>query len=384
VTGVDWIIVVFLLLLIPLGFRQGMIVAALTLLGFAAGAFAGSRIGPLLLSEGSESPYAPATALLGGLLVGGVLAVLLEGVGMRIRDRFVAGGARRAVDAIGGAIAIAVLGLAISWVIGAVALNAPGLREYRADVQRSKILSALNEVVPPSGEVLNVLNRIDPTPALRGPSAEVSAPDKGILADPELQAASSSVVHVLGTACGLNISGSGWIAGPETIVTNAHVVAGQDDTHIQTRDGGELDAFAVLYRPADDIAILRVPGLAGQPLALSGDPAAGTPGAVVGFPGAGDFSAVPARLGTTGTVSSEDSYGNGPIDRLMTSFRGEVISGNSGGPVISGDGEVLTTVFASALDTAQPQGLGVPNEITAADLERVGRSAAEVDTGPCA
>jgi hypothetical protein len=105
---------------------------------------------------------------------------------------------------------------------------------------------------------------------------------------------------------------------------------------------------------------------------------------VIGFPGAGNFSAVPARLGTTGTVSSEDSYGNGPIERLMTSFRGEVISGNSGGPVISGDGEVLTTVFASALGTSEPQGLGVPNEITGKDLERVGPNAGEVDTGPCA
>jgi S1-C subfamily serine protease len=383
-TTVDWIIVALVVVLIPFGFKQGMIVAALTLVGFAAGAFAGSRIGPLLLSEGSESPYAPATALLGGLLVGGVLAVLLEGVGMAIRDRLVARGARRVVDAIGGAIVIALLGLAISWVIGAVALNAPALREYRADVQRSKILGALNEVVPPSGPVLNVLNRIDPTPALRGPTADVEEPEQGILAEPGLQAASRSAVHVLGTACGLSVSGSGWIAAPELVVTNAHVVAGQDDTHVQTRDGADLDAVPLLYRPADDIAILRVPGLAGEPLALADDPAAGTSGGIIGFPGSGNFSAVPARLGTTGTVSSEDSYGNGPIERLMTSFRGEVISGNSGGPVISGDGEVLTTVFASALDTKEPQGLGVPNEIVGKDLARVEGRTTEVDTGPCA
>ena len=83
-------------------------------------------------------------------------------------------------------------------------------------------------------------------------------------------------------------------------------------------------------------------------------------------------------------MTSEDSYGNGPIDRLMTSFRGEVISGNSGGPVISGDGQVLATVFASALGTKEPQGLGVPNEIVASDLNRVADRTAETDTGPCA
>ena len=124
-----------------------------------------------------------------------------------------------------------------------------------------------------------------------------------------------------------------------------------------------------------------MPGLPVSPLPLAPDPSRGTPGAVVGYPGEGAFSAVAARLGTTGEVSSQDSYGRGPIDRLMTSFRGNVIGGNSGGPVIDGEGRVLTTVFASAVDSDPPEGLGVPNSITEKVLERAG---GEVDTGPCA
>lgn len=383
-TVIDWVIVAAIVLLIPLGFRQGLIVALTTLVGFAVGAFVGSRVGPMLLGDGAESPYAPLTALLGGLLLGGILAVLLEGLGMALRDRLARRGAPRAIDAVGGAIAVACLVLAVSWVIGAVVLNAPGLHKYRADVQRSKILGGLNETLPPSGPILNVLNRIDPTPALRGPSADVPPPDSAALESPELRSASTSAVHVLGSACGLNLSGSGWIAGPEEVVTNAHVVAGQTDTHIVTHDGTTYDATPVLYRPDDDIAILRIPGLAGTPLGLADDPQAGESGAIVGFPGQGAFSAVAARLGTTGTVSSEDSYGDGPIDREMTSFRGKVISGNSGGPVIGTDGQVLTTVFATALDTKEPQGLGIPNAIVAKDLARVGPDSPETGTGPCA
>ena len=379
--AIDWGIVIFAVAMIPLGWRQGLIVGGLTLLGFAAGAFVGSRLGPLVLSEGSESPYAPLMALAGGLLIGGIFAVLLEGVGMAIRDRFVTRGPGRAVDALGGAIVLAVLALAISWVMGAVVLNAPGLREYRADVQRSKILATLNETFPPSGPLLNVLNRIDPTPALRGPSANVQPPEKGIVGDPEVEAASSSVLRVLGTACGLSISGSGWVAAPETVVTNAHVVAGEDETQVETQDGVVLDAFAVFYDPRDDLAILRVPGLANQPLPLDADPRSGTAGAVAGFPGGGSFALAPARLGTTGEVTSEDSYGRGPIERTMTSFRGEVRSGNSGGPVVDGDGEVLTTIFASALGDGPPEGLGVPNSSTSRALRRLGD--AQVDTGPC-
>ncbi len=382
-TPIDWAIVAFAVLLIPFGWRQGLLVGVLALAGFAAGALIGSRLGPLLLPDGSESPYAPATALLGGLLIGGILAVLLEGVGQSLRDRFIDRGARHVVDAVGGVIVMAALALSISWVIGAVVLNAPALKRYRDDIQRSQILAAMYDSVPPSGPLLNVLNRIDPTPALKGPTADVAMPDQGILGEPELQAASRSAVHVLGSACGLNVSGSGWTAAPELVVTNAHVVAGADDTRVETRDGASLDAIAVLYRPRDDLAILRVPGLATEPLELANDPRSGTPGAVIGFPGAGNFSAAPARLGTTGTVTSQDSYGVGPIERLMTSFRGEVISGNSGGPVIGADGEVLTTVFASTLDTSTPQGLGVPNKIVAGKLSTVGADSGEVETGPC-
>ena len=55
----DWAIVAFTLALALWGYRQGLIVGALTLVGFGVGAFAGSRIGPLVLAKGSESPSSP-------------------------------------------------------------------------------------------------------------------------------------------------------------------------------------------------------------------------------------------------------------------------------------------------------------------------------------
>ena len=380
-TAIDWAILALAVLLIPVGYRQGMLVGVLALSGFALGAFAGSRLAPLVLSEGSESPYAPAMALLGGVALGGILAVLLEGIGLSLRARLLRGRFLRRVDAVGGAGVLVVLALAVAWVIGAVAVNAPALSQYRDDIQRSTVLSALNESFPPTGPILNALNRITTTPELSGPQASVRPPSAGVLGDPELRAASDSVVRVLGTACGVNIAGSGWVAAPGLVVTNAHVIAGERDPRIETRDGSSLAATPVAYRPRDDIAVLSVPGLGLPPIPLADDPARGTAGAVVGYPGEGGFSAVPARLGTTGEVQSQDSYGRGPIEREMVSFRGDVIGGNSGGPVIDGDGRVLTTVFASAVDARPPQGLGVPNAITEQVLGRTGEP---VGTGPCA
>ena len=112
------------------GYAQGLVVSALSLGGFAVGAFVGSRLGPLLLDEGSKSPYAPLFALMGALLIGGVVAVVLEEVGIRIRRRMALGPVA-VLDGIGGALLIGALGLGLAWIAGAVALQTPGARELR-------------------------------------------------------------------------------------------------------------------------------------------------------------------------------------------------------------------------------------------------------------
>jgi S1-C subfamily serine protease len=237
-------------------------------------------------------------------------------------------------------------------------------------------------VLPPSGPILQALARFDPFPSIRGPSADVPPPNAKIARDPQVRAAGRSVVRVLGTACGLGVQGSGWIAGDGLVVTNAHVVAGQDDTTIQL--GGEdpsLDAQAVWYDPRNDLAILRAPGLGGAPaLRLHVDAEPGTSAAVLGFPENGPYDVQPARLGSTETVITQDAYGRGPVRRAITSLRGLVRHGNSGGPVVDGRGRVLATVFAAASGRHRT-GYGVPDSIVRRALDRL---RGEVDTGPCA
>ena len=380
---VDIVIVVFTLAMAGIGFERGLVGSAVPLVGFIAGIAIGARVAPSLLADGAESPYAPAVAAAGGILLGLFLAVALDGVGSGLGARLRARGLTRALDAAGGALLLAALGLAAAWVFGAVALHLSGAqtRELREAVQRSTILVALNDAFPPSGPLLNTLRRIDPARAVRGPDANVAAPDRGLVDDPEVVAASASVVRVKGTACGLGVEGSGWIAGPGLVVSNAHVVAGQDDTTVTGTDGAELEATVVHYEPRNDLSVLSVEGLSGAPLELDPAPRRGTAAVTIGYPGGGPLTLTPARLGRTGEVTSQDSYGRGPVQRAMTPFRGEVRSGNSGGPVVDGEGEVLATVFASSLDGGDPSGLGVPNEVTRRALSgRLG----EVGTGPCA
>jgi trypsin-like peptidase/colicin V production protein len=378
-TVLDWGIAAFTLALGLWGYRQGLIVGTMTLLGFAVGAFAGSRIGPLVLNQGAASPYAPLCAALGALIVGAMVAVALESLALNLRQRLIRGrGGLHFADGAGGAALVASVALGVAWVFGAVALHAPGTAQLRADVQNSLILRSLNEVLPPTGPILNALDRVDPAPSLIGPTTPVAAPDPTISDDPDVVGAGGSVVRVLGTACGLGVEGSGWVIGPGLVVTNAHVVAGEDDTTVTTQGGASLEATVVHYDPENDLALLRVeadlPVLAIAPRRESGESAA-----VLGYPENGPYAVAPARLGDTRDTISEDSYGRGPIRRSIASLRGEVRSGNSGGPLVDDRGRVLGTVFA-ATTSGTPGGFAVPDDVVEAALKA---PIAAVETGPC-
>lgn len=378
VTVLDWAIVAFTVALGMWGYRQGLIVGAMTLLGFAAGAFLGSRIGPLVLAKGSESPYAPLCAALGALLAGAMVAVAVESVALGVRAKVIRRPVLHLADGAGGAALIASVALGLAWVFGAVALHAPGTARLRADVQDSVILRSLNEVLPPSGPVLNALDRVDPAPSITGPAAPVARPGEAIATDPDVLDAGDSVVRVLGTACGLGVEGSGWTVQPGLVVTNAHVIAGSEDTTVTTQGGVELDATPVYYGPEDDMALLRI-GANLPILPISEQRETGADAAVLGYPENGPYAVTPARLGETRATISEDSYGNGPVDRTIVALRGSVRSGNSGGPLVDSQGRVVGTVFA-ATTSGPPGGFAIPAEDV---RDALAQTSAAVSTGTC-
>lgn len=378
VTVLDWAIVAFTIALGLWGYRQGLIVGAMTLVGFGVGAFAGGRLGPLVLSQGSESPYAPLCAALGALLAGALVAVAVESFALGLRAKVIRRPVLHLADGAGGAALIASVALGLAWVFGSVALHAPGTARLRADVQESLILRSLNDVLPPSGPVLNALDRVDPAPSVTGPAAPVARPDPAIAADPDVLGAGRSVVRVLGTACGLGVEGSGWAVQPGLVVTNAHVLAGSGDTTVTTQGGVELDATPVYYDPEDDLALLQV-GANLPTLLISDQRESGSDAAVLGYPENGPYAVAAARLGETRPTVSEDSYGNGPVNRTITALRGAVRSGNSGGPLVDAEGRVVGTVFA-ATTSGSPGGFAIPAEDV---RDALAQTSAAVATGPC-
>ncbi len=379
-TALDWIIVALTLVTAAAGYFQGFVVGAATLAGFAAGLFVGARVGQAVVAAGSESPYAPvfglAGALIGGMLFGSVLEALGYGLRRRITPSL------GIVDGLAGAVLSTGVALGLVWLGGSVVLQAPQARGLRDDVQRSSILRALNDVLPPSGPILNALARFDPFPRIDGPPVDLPAPRAAIARDRDVRLAARGVVKIQGTACGLGVEGSGWVARDGIVVTNAHVVAGQQDTTVQLGGAGPgLPAKALVFDSHDDIAILRVEGLAGRVLPIASQPRSGASGAILGFPLDGPYDVRPARLGSTRGVITQDAYGRGPVQRSIVTLRGTVRPGNSGGPMVDASGRVVATVFAAARSGPRG-GYGVPNAVVEHDLGQA--TGATVSTGACA
>ncbi|HUR85383.1 MAG TPA: MarP family serine protease [Solirubrobacteraceae bacterium] len=380
-TPLDFIIIAFAAFFALVGFARGFLIGALSLAGFAAGAYLGTRFGPHLLSEGNASPFAPLFGLLGALIGGTLLSAGAEGIGGAMRAGMVSPAAR-GIDGILGSILAIALALGIAWLLSVIVLQTPGIRDYRRTIQKSAILQELNEVLP-SDQVLKALARFDPFPTINGPGANVPAPRGSVARDPDIQRAGDSVVQILGNSCGLGVSGSGWVAARGIVVTNAHVVAGQDsgDTVVRRRDRGQrFDARAIAFDSRNDIAVLRVPDLPSPSLDFAREVKVTEPGAVLGYPLSGPFDIRAARVGATRTTLTQDAYGRRLVRRKIVAFRGDVQPGNSGGPIIDVAGRVSATVFAKSTSGGAEGGFAIPNDIV---RDILARADGPVGTGPC-
>ena len=376
---VDLIIIGFGLIFGLVGFARGFVVGALSMAGFIAGAWLGTRIGPLILSDGNRSPYAPLFGLFGAIVAGAIISASAEGIAGRMRTS-IRSSPLGALDGLLGAVLGVLLALGFAWVVGVIVVQAPNTGDLRRGVQRSEIIDRLNEVLP-ADSLLKALARYDPFPRIDGPEVDVRAPTSRAARDPDVRRAGDSVVKVRGNACGRGVSGSGWAAAEGLVVTNAHVVGGQSETFVQRRGSGtRLEATVVAFSVKNDVAVLRVPDLGAPALSFADGVEVGGQGAVEGYPLSGPFAIRAARIGQTRAVISQDAYGRGPVRRRITAFRGKVQPGNSGGPLVDTAGRVAGTVFAESVGGSTRGGYAVPNVTVRRVLASAG---GPVDTGPC-
>lgn len=386
---VDLFIIVLVALAAMHGVTQGAAMQVLSFGGFWIGLVVGAFVAPFV-SRLSESTFTKAFVSLvvffGFALIGGAIGRYFGTHAWDALRRVRLGGP----DSVFGAVVAILAALAAVWLI-ALLLTAGPTPDVARAVNESAIVRALTDRLPPAPSVFTRLQAfINTTPFPRvfegiepGAGGPVAMPnDPAVRA--AVQAAGASTVRVDGFGCGGVQSGSGFVAGPGLVVTNAHVVAGLDSIQITDRRGRHR-ATPVLFDPDLDVAVLRATRLAGTPLSLLRTNAPrGSGTAVLGYPnGSENLTASPAAILRRFAAVGRDIYGRSRTLREVYQLQAQIRQGNSGGPFVGRDGIVLGLVFAAST-TDRNVGYAVTSTQVGSRVDQARGRTSEVDTGPCA
>ncbi|UGT52925.1 MarP family serine protease [Nocardia asteroides] len=387
----DIAVVLIALVAASTGWRQGAVASALAFFGVALGAVAGILIAPHILKHLSEGR----SRVLGGILLIVLLVIVGEVAGM-VLGRAARSGIRnpiaRSVDSVTGAVLQAVTVLVAAWLL-ALPLATASQPNVAAAINGSKVLADVNEVAPSWLRKLpNEFSRLLNTSGLpdvigpfgRAPIAAVEPPDASVLASPVAASLQQSVLRIRGVApsCQRALEGSGFVIAPERVMTNAHVVAGTNSVSVDTARGA-MEASVVLFDPSKDIAVLAVPGLTSPVIPQAPEAASSGESAIVlGYPGGGPYTASAARVRETLDLTGPTIHRDGTVEREVYTVRGQVRAGNSGGPLVDTEGQVLGVVFGAAVTDDDTGYVLTLNEV-GPELAAATTSSAPVPTGAC-
>jgi S1-C subfamily serine protease len=386
VDWVDVVVVVVVLLAAVHGLRVGALVQIVSVAGFVVGVTVGALLTGVVEPSvhGAQDKTAVALALIFGLgLVLGVAGRIVGSWGNLAARRHRLGG----VDSAAG-VGVAVVAALLSVWLVANELAQTQFTWLSAAIQRSSVVRAVDTVMPPLPSVFSrvqsflgssgfppVFSELEPAPVhVATPSsawaARIASADEG------------STVKVLGQACGYLLEGSGFVAGPGLVVTNAHVVAGERATDVVVR-GRDYPATPVLFDPTFDLAVLRTSAPLGRPLAIAvRTTPPGTESAVIGYPQDGPLTVGPAAIAQEITAQGRNIYGAGTVTREVYEIDADVQPGNSGGPLITATGEVVGVVFSRS--TVYPGvGYALASPGVLARVRDAAHRSTAVTTGAC-
>lgn len=369
------------------GWRQGAFASVLSAVGVVSGIVLSVALLPLVAAYTAN----PTLTLLLGIgvmvLIAGIGNLLGGLAGSRLRQS-IRTRAAMTVDSLLGAVFQVFALLLVVWFV-ATPLVGRVTGPVGEGLSNSRVLTAVDQLTPPV--IDNLPARLAATlsesglPPLVSPftgAREVEPPNILIDDTAMVDRVRPSVVYVLADApqCSRRLMGSGFVISPDTILTNAHVVAGTDTVHVETVNG-TVEATVVFYDPDTDLAVLHSAGLDLPALQWAEDAAStGDDAVVMGFPEGGPFEARPVRIRDKIIVNGPNIYATTRVDREAYSLRGTIRHGNSGGPLLTTDGDVLGVIFGTAVDESETGYALSADEV----ISTIGEfSTAAVDTGAC-
>ncbi len=385
----DAIIVLFLISAFFRGHEIGFIRQAFSSIGFFGGLFIGSLLQPYTIVYAHSAPSRALVAI--STSVGSALLLLIVGeyIGVMLKRKTLNNSLNGFDNTLGAGLSIVSFLLTV-WISASLLSGLP-IAGVQQTISSSKIITDLNKNLPPAPDIIASLSRLvdpngfpdvfiggEPSPG----NSNIVTPDMGILQQ-AVSKDKASVVKIEGQGCGGIVEGSGFVVGPGLIATNAHVVAGIRTPYVQDANGNHT-ASVIWFNPDLDFAVLRASNLAGPVLQFASNVAStGTAAAVLGYPGGGTFSAKPAAITDNFIARGRNIYGRGVTNREVYELRADIIPGNSGGPVIAVNGDVLGVVFAEST-TYQHVGYALTTDQVISNLKQAEQQNQPTSTGSCA
>jgi S1-C subfamily serine protease len=333
------------------GYRMGFVRRAVSWGFLAVGLVVAVVLVPDVADALRGSP--PRTRLLASLAFVVVVAAVAQAVGAAIGGSLSArlgrgtGVLRQGDRVAGGALGVAGV-LVLMWLLIPALANSPGWTA-RA-VRDSAVARLIDRVAPSPPSESETLGRLVGDQTFPEVFDTLSSPDAGAppsdgIASEAAARVTRSTLLVEGQACDRIQEGTGFVAGPNLVVTNAHVVAGERDTRLTTSDGRRLDGTVVAFDPNRDLAVLRVAGLALPALEL-GEGHVDDRGALFGHPGGGALRQAPVRIAEEIVARGTDITRSNPTERDVFVLAAVTAPGDSGGPIVDPDGRVVGVMFA--------------------------------------
>jgi S1-C subfamily serine protease len=348
---VNVVVVIVVALAAIRGLRLGAIVQVLSYGGFLVGLYLGALLASVTVRWVHSQPARTAVALVTMLGLATLCGVAGRIVGSLAFLR-VHRGRLGIIDSALGVVVAVVASLLVVWLLASTLINSSSL-SLNASIADSSIIRSLDNVLPAPPSVFSRVQSFlssEGFPPVFAQLAPASAGPVALPGNAQLQQAvahaGNSTVKIIGDGCGQIQEGSGFVVAPGLVVTNAHVIAGIPHPMVED-DAGLHPTTVVSFDPSFDLAVMRVEGINEPSLVL--DPvqvARGVQAAVLGYPGGGPFTAVAAGVMADFEAEGRDIYGQGLTVRNVYEIQAVVRPGNSGGPLVQPDGEVIGVVFS--------------------------------------
>jgi S1-C subfamily serine protease len=378
-----------------IGFRRGILRTILSIIGLIVGGAAGAIATPSIQSLISNNAFGfKPTIGLTSIILGASLGMFLFGVlGSFLRVVLLPFPFMKTIDSLIG-FGLAIIAVAsISSTLSSAAQVIPN-KTVNNLFSQSQLISQIDQYLPArlkdaAQKIQNVITD-SPLPEVFKSLVESRITPTQLETDvaiPEIVTKSvASTVRIDGIAesCSAAMVGTGFIVSPERVITNAHVVAGVKEPVItlfnsQTQLGGRVIAID----RKKDIAIIFVPGLTGEKLTFIGPVTPNEIGFVVGYPNGGNLRTMPVSVTSEFESIGTDIDGNGESRRDVIVFGGDVKPGNSGGPLLNDQGQVLGVVFAADAENKNTGYALAPSEVAKLVSETSSVMQA-IETGECA